>query len=86
MRLGYDAGLEALVMNKVVRQHIPVAELPEHLREGLDPDALVTIEFTLEPRPTLQDILARRQNNYASSEEIDEHVHSLRAEWAPREL
>ncbi|WP_372421749.1 hypothetical protein [Salinarimonas chemoclinalis] len=73
-------------MNKVVKQHIPVAELPQHLREGLDPDALVTLELTVEPRPTLKDILARRQNNYASSDEIDEHVRSLRAEWSGREL
>lgn len=73
-------------MNKIVRQHIPVRELPEHLREGLDPDALVTIEMTVEERPTLESILARRQNNYKSSEEIDEYVRSLRAEWAHREL
>lgn len=73
-------------MNKIVREHIPVTELPERLREGLDPDALVTVEVTVEPRPTLEDIMARRRNNFSSAEEIDEHVRSLRAEWAHREL
>ncbi|MCG6121870.1 MAG: hypothetical protein MEP57_04080 [Microvirga sp.] len=73
-------------MNRIVREHVPVAELPERLREGLDPDALVTLELTVEPRPTLEDIMARRQNTFASADEIDEHVRSLRAEWAHREL
>lgn len=80
-------------MNKVVRHHVPVGELPEHLREGLDPAAFATVEVTVEadeadvvrPPLTLEEILAFRQDNYASAEEIDAHVRSLREEWADRE-
>lgn len=73
-------------MTKIVRQHVSIRDLPEHLRVGLDPDALVTIEMIVEERPTLEGILARRQNNYESSDEIEDYVRSLRAEWAHREI
>lgn len=77
-------------MNKIVKHHVPVAELPEHLREGLDPGAFATVEVTVEPdeeQPmTLDEIFALRQSNFSSIEEIDAYVRSLREEWAHREL
>lgn len=79
-------------MNRIVKRHVPVAELPEPLREGLDPEAFVTVEVTVEgaaeedePPMSLDEMFALRQNNFASLDEIDEHVRSLRAEWAHRE-
>jgi hypothetical protein len=34
-------------MNRIVKEHYPVEKLPEDLREGFEPDALVTL--TIEP-------------------------------------
>lgn len=79
-------------MNRIVRHHVPVSELPESLREGLDPGALATVEVTVETAAaaeeapmTIDEIFAFRQDNFASLEEVDEYVRSLRAEWAERE-
>lgn len=81
-------------MNKIVKHHVPVAELPEQLREGLDPGAFATVEVTVETDRaeegdvapmTLDEIFAMRQDNFSSVEEIDEYVRSLREEWAHRE-
>lgn len=79
-------------MNRIVRHHVPVSALPESLREGLDPGALATVEVTVETSEaaeeapmTIDEILEFGQNNYASLDEVDEYVRSLRAEWAHRE-
>ncbi|MGP9820254.1 hypothetical protein ACTZWW_09575 [Salinarimonas sp. NSM] len=81
-------------MNKVVKHHIPVGDLPEHLREGLDPRAFATVEVTVEADAkavddeapmTLDEIFAFRQNNFSSLEEIDAYVRSIREEWSHRE-
>lgn len=37
-------------MNKIVREHYPVANLPEDLREGLEKDAMVRVVVELESR------------------------------------
>lgn len=59
-------------MNRIVRHHVPVSELPESLREGLDPGALATVEVTVETSEgaaeaeapmTLEEILAFEQEN-----------------------
>ncbi|MGP0058924.1 MAG: hypothetical protein ACLPID_06540 [Beijerinckiaceae bacterium] len=35
-------------MNKIVKEHYPVAKLPEDLREGLEPQQKVTVTVTVE--------------------------------------
>ena len=80
-------------MNKVVKHHVPVGELPAHLREGLDPAGFATVEVTIEAGTagdeeapmSLDEIFAFRQNNFSSIDEIDAYVRSLREEWAHRE-
>lgn len=41
-------------MNRIVREHYPVANLPEDLREGLDADAKVrvVVEVDVSPQPS----------------------------------
>lgn len=82
-------------MNRIVRRHVPVRDLPESLREGLDPGALATVEVTVETAAaaaaeeeapmTLEEILAVERDNYRSLDEVDAHVRALREEWAHRE-
>lgn len=80
-------------MNRIVKHHVPVGELPEHLREGLDPAAFATVEVTVEAEQagddeapmSLDEIFAFRQNNFASIEKIDAYVRSIREEWSHRE-
>lgn len=80
-------------MNRIVRHHVPVSDLPESLREGLDPGALATVEVTVETAAaaegeapmTLEEILAVERDNYRSLDEVDAHVRALREEWAHRE-
>lgn len=76
-------------MNRIVRHHVPVSELPESLREGLDPGALATVEVTVETAAaaeeapmTLEEILAFEQENFRSLDEVDAHVRALREERA----
>ncbi|AJC77461.1 hypothetical protein IE4803_CH00198 [Rhizobium etli bv. phaseoli str. IE4803] len=42
-------------MNKIVRKHYPVANLPEDLREGLSNDATVRIVLEVEDRAEIAD-------------------------------
>jgi hypothetical protein len=79
-------------VNRIVKHHVPVGELPEHLREGLDPAAFATVEVTVEAGSgddeapmSLDEIFAFRQNNFSSMEEIDAYVRSIREEWSHRE-
>lgn len=44
-------------MNRIVREHYPVANLPEDLRVGLDADAKVKIVLEVEPTSSLIDDL-----------------------------
>lgn len=74
-------------MNKIVKEHYPVSNLPEDLRQGLDPSAFVTVTVATEqsrpPRKvmTLEEIFALRRPPYRSGEEIDEDVRRQRDEW-----
>lgn len=43
-------------MNKIVREHYPVANLPEDLREGLERDATVKIVVEVEERRKRDDL------------------------------
>lgn len=74
-------------MNRIVKEHYPVAKLPEELREGLDPAELATVTITLEvkqPRRktmTLEEIFAARRPPFRSGKEIDDSVRRQRDEW-----
>jgi hypothetical protein len=72
-------------MNKVVRNY-PASKLPPDLREGVDPNAqvTVTVELSDELPPhkpmTLEEIYALRQPPYRSAEEIVAEIRQLRDE------
>ncbi|WP_349370434.1 hypothetical protein [Salinarimonas sp.] len=79
-------------MNRIVKHHVPVGELPQQLREGLDPAAFATVEVTVEAdeaaaadAPIAVEHLFGLRDNYASIEDVDAYVRSLREEWAHRE-
>ena len=76
-------------MNKIVREHYPASRLPADLREGIDPQAevTVTIESQTAAQPkkrTLEEIFAARQPPYRATEEIVREVRALRDEWDDR--
>jgi hypothetical protein len=72
-------------MNKIVRNY-PASKLPADLREGVDPNAkvTVTVELTDEAPPhkpmTLDEIFASRQPPYRSTDEIVADIRQLRNE------
>jgi hypothetical protein len=72
-------------MNRIVREHYPVAKLPEDLREGLDPSAevIVTVEEVERPDKimTLEEIFASREPPYLSKVEIDRRLREQRDAW-----
>lgn len=86
-------------MNKIVREHYPVSQLPEELRNELHGvrEVRVTIEVTEEAVAEAADAasgvstrpfsrfrhLAR--DNFKSVEEVVAHVRALRDEWDERE-
>jgi len=72
-------------MNKIVRNY-PASKLPADLREGVDPNARVTVTVQLAeelPRHkpmTLEEIFALRQPPYRSTDEIVADIRQLREE------
>jgi hypothetical protein len=72
-------------MNKIVREHYPAAQLPEELRSGIDPSALVTITVEIEERPdpvlSLEQMFELRRDVFSSPREVDDYIKSLREEW-----
>jgi hypothetical protein len=70
-------------MNKIVRNY-PASKLPPDLREGVDPDARVTVTVEHEVPPqkpmTLEEIFALRQPPFRSVEEIVADIRQLRDE------
>ena len=73
------------IMNKIVRNY-PASNLPPDLREGVDPNArvTVTVELANEVPPhkpmTLEEMFALRQPPYRSAEDIVADVRQLRDE------
>ena len=72
-------------MNRIVRRHYPASKLPEELREGLPADARVTVQVETEteqgkPMP-LEELFAMARPVFASGEEVDAYVRSMRDEW-----
>lgn len=78
-------------MNKIVREHYPAAKLPEELRQGLNPEATVTIvieeEGQAKPSPlgsiALGDLPFREPGPPLSVEEMLESIRSLQATRPP---
>lgn len=75
-------------MNKIVRkEEYPASKLPEDLREGIDPQATVTVTIAVEElkRPehvmTLDEIFALRRPPFRTAAEIDEDIRRQRDEW-----
>jgi hypothetical protein len=73
-------------MNKIVREHYPAAKLPEDLREGVDPQATVTVTVAVEERRlekvmTLEEIFSLTGFRRRSKEEIDAEIRRQRDEW-----
>lgn len=72
-------------MNKIIREHYPVRQLPEELRPSGDPDARVTVIVEEEARPekvmTLEEIFALKGFRRRSAAEIDADVRQMRDEW-----
>ena len=73
-------------MNKIIRkQEYPASKLPEDLREGLDPNATVSVTIEELKRPehvmTLEEIFALRRPPFRTAEEIDEDIRKQRDEW-----
>lgn len=78
-------------MNKIVRKHYPVANLPEDLREGLEADARVKIVVELEERsehsdlsryPGFEDIQMVKREPMSRSDLL-EAIRSYKAEGRP---
>ena len=73
-------------MNRIVKEHYPASRLPEDLREGVDPTAIVTITIVeeqgrQESTVTLEEIFALRQPPFRTAEEIDADLRRQRDEW-----
>lgn len=84
-------------MNRIVREHYPVANLPEDLREGLDAGAMVRVVVEVAParfddilsnKPLKpEDIMEIRRRLFAdgrpsvSAEEAVARIRELRDEW-----
>jgi hypothetical protein len=76
--------LEGLAVNKIVLEHYPADKLPRELREGLDPNARVTVTIEAETTPidrmSLEELFSLRRDVFASIDEINRHVRSVRDE------
>ena len=78
-------------MNRIVREHYPVAALPADLREGFEPaaDVRITVELASGPsadkKPfSLDALFAKVRPSFASDEEVAAHIKAMRDEWADR--
>jgi hypothetical protein len=73
-------------MNRIVREHYPVADLPENLREGFADEAEVrVIVETQHAKPgnalSLDELFALRKPPFRTAEEIVEEVQRQRDDW-----
>jgi len=73
-------------MNRIIREHYPASRLPEDLREGVDPQATVTVTVTQEEKApehvmTLEEIFSLRRPPFKTAEQIDDELRQQRNEW-----
>jgi hypothetical protein len=69
-------------MNKIVRRHYPVGNLPTDLQSGLPEDGWVTVELQVEDaaqsRRPIAHLAGSGRNVHGSSEEVIQHIRELR--------
>ena len=76
-------------MNKIVRHHYPVSNLPDDLREAFAPDAAVTVVVEEESEQArkvmsaerLEELFALAPRTSKSIDEVNKHVREMRDEW-----
>ena len=72
-------------MNKILRRHVPASALPAHLREGIDPGALVSVTVEVEtperPRPSLAELRVRSRTLPSATDDPVSRIRALRDEW-----
>jgi hypothetical protein len=75
-------------VKKIVVQHVRVEDLPQKLREGLEMGKLVRVTVEEEasspaqsPKRSMRSFLGVGRGQFNTSEEIVEHVRTLRNEW-----
>ena len=76
-------------MNTIVREHYPVSELPEDLREGVDIAGRVRVVIDQEepapdPALSLDELFAMRRSPNRTTDEIVAEVRRQRDEWDDR--
>lgn len=82
-------------MSRIVREHYPVSNLPEDLRDELSGQQRVTLTIdwnaddpAAEPAPerpayvkSLEELFAMAEPTFTSLDEVTAHVRSLRDDW-----
>ena len=73
-------------MNRIVKEHYPASRLPEDLRQGVDPTAIVTVtiveeETSPEKIMSVEEIWALRAPPFKTAQEIDADLRRQRDEW-----
>ena len=73
-------------MNRIVKKHYPASRLPEDLRQGVDPTAIVTVtiveeETSPEKIMSVEEIWALRAPPFKTAQEIDADLRRQRDEW-----
>lgn len=74
---------EATVMNKIVRDHYPVENLPADLRQGLEDQATVRVVIEVENGPTSDPLPSSVREKPLSIEETLEMIRKYKAEGHP---
>lgn len=85
----HASGSKDLGMNKIVKRHYPVANLPEELRKGLPDDALVsvTVETETPKREPKSELLLELERvrktlpEFVTVEDAVDRIRGLRSEW-----
>jgi len=70
-------------MNKVVKVHYPVKNLPDDLKAGLPPDAYVSVRIDVEPAAgvaCLSTLAGSLPSLHGTVDEVLTHIRSLREE------
>ena len=78
--------LEPVPMNRIVKERYPAANLPDDLREGIDPRGTVTVTVVTEPREGGQlrakaELFGIAKERNTSIREAVARIRSLRDEW-----
>jgi hypothetical protein len=74
-------------MNRIVKEHYPASRLPEDLRQGVDPAAIVTVTIVEEEATSpekilsMEEIWALRAPPFRTAQEIDADLRRQRDEW-----